>query len=238
MAITLKYWNGRGLMEVPRVCMAIAGKPKGCDYTDGRFDAPADNLEANLGRMPCIQCGDVHIGQSAAINFAVASHCGLMGDNFMEAAEILQVQEHLKEMSAAFRTLSAYGVEPTPEILDKWFDSGATDVTGPADRAGYGTRYLTWFMGRIEASLTGKDGFAVGNKISLADILMHNTFAEELSAADAAADFPKWKREAFHDKERMDAKLKNYPKIAASIAKVTNHPGFQKHIAERGVQGF
>jgi len=25
-AITLKYWNGRGLMEVPRMLLAIAGK--------------------------------------------------------------------------------------------------------------------------------------------------------------------------------------------------------------------
>ena len=25
-AITLKYWNGRGLMEVPRIMMAMAGK--------------------------------------------------------------------------------------------------------------------------------------------------------------------------------------------------------------------
>jgi len=25
-AITLKYWNGRGLMEVPRMILAIAGK--------------------------------------------------------------------------------------------------------------------------------------------------------------------------------------------------------------------
>ena len=25
--VELKYWNGRGLMEVPRMMMAIAGKP-------------------------------------------------------------------------------------------------------------------------------------------------------------------------------------------------------------------
>ena len=28
MSITLKYWNGRGLMDVPRIMLAIAGKVK------------------------------------------------------------------------------------------------------------------------------------------------------------------------------------------------------------------
>lgn len=26
MSITLKYWNGRGLMEIPRMLLAIGGK--------------------------------------------------------------------------------------------------------------------------------------------------------------------------------------------------------------------
>jgi glutathione S-transferase len=236
MSITLKYWNGRGLMEVPRVCLAIAGKSKDTDYVDGRHSAPADNLEANLGRMPCVQCGDCHIGQSVAINFAVASECGLMGSNTMEAAQILAIQEHLKEMGAAFRNLCSYGTEPSAEVLDKWFDTGATDVSGPADRAGYSTRFLTWWMGRIEACLG--DNFAVGGKLSLADVLMYNTFAEYLKPEEAAADTPAWKREVFGSKDRMDAKLKNYPKIQASINACAANAGFQNHLATRGVQGF
>ncbi len=40
-------------------------------------------------------------------------------------------------------------------------------------------RFGQWWIGRIEASLTGS-GFAVGDKLSLADILLYNTFAEEL----------------------------------------------------------
>ena len=110
-------------------------------------------------------------------------------------------------------------------------------MSGPADRAGYATRYLTWWMGRIEASL-GNDGFAVGSKMSLADVLMYNTFAEFLSKEQAAPDFPAWKAEAFGSKARVDTKLKNYPKIQASIAAVAANSGFQNHLATRGVQGF
>ena len=36
-----------------------------------------------------------------------------------------------------------YGVEPTPETLDKWFNTGATDASpAPADRAGAKERFL------------------------------------------------------------------------------------------------
>ena len=39
----LKYWNGRGLMEVPRTMLAL----KGVDYVDGRYttDAPYDGVK-------------------------------------------------------------------------------------------------------------------------------------------------------------------------------------------------
>lgn len=51
--IHLKYWNGRGLMEVPRMLLAAAGKTG--TYTDGRYSAPEGDLTANLGRMPICQ---------------------------------------------------------------------------------------------------------------------------------------------------------------------------------------
>lgn len=65
--VTLKYWNGRGLMEVPRMCMAIGGKT----FTDSRNDAPPANLEANLGRMPCCQVGDDTLANPSPLTFSV-----------------------------------------------------------------------------------------------------------------------------------------------------------------------
>jgi len=232
-ALHLKYWNGRGLMEVPRMCCAATGKV----FTDGRYNAPEGDLSCNLGRMPVAQVGDSYIGQSTAINFFVASDCGLMGSSTIEAAQILAIQEHLSEMTRAWRAVCSYGTEPTAEVLDKWFASGATDVTGPADRAGYATRFGQWWVGRIEAALTGT-GFAVGSKLSLADILLYNTFAEELKDTETPADTPQWKKEAFGSKARVATLLASSPKITASIAAVSANAGIQSWLAGRGPQGF
>merc|ERR1719509_347296 len=82
--LTLKYWNGRGLMEVPRMLLAKAGKTAGTDYTDGRYtsDPPTGNemalkdvgdLSANMGRMPVVESTAGSVGQSVAINYFVAA---------------------------------------------------------------------------------------------------------------------------------------------------------------------
>lgn len=237
MSITLKYWNGRGLMEVPRMMLAAAGKFPGTDYTDGRFDAPPADLECNLGRMPVCSVGDQHIGQSAAINHYIAAECGMMGSNNIEAAQIIGVCEHVKEMMTAFRGIVPYGAEPTAEALNKWFNEGATDSTGPAVREGYSSRYLSWWLGRIEASV-GAGGFAVGNKLSLADVVIYNALAEYLKESEAKEGTPAWRREAFADKARTDAKVAAHPKLAAIVASVAGNAGIQRWLDQRGVQGF
>ena len=129
------------------------------DYEDGRFNTPADGLTANLGRMPVMNVGDETIGQSLSIYYYIASENGLMGSSVLEAAKILSIFEHLKEMLASFRTLVPYGEEPTDEAANTWFESGSMDVLGTADSLKRDTRYLHWYMGRIEQTL-GTEGFA------------------------------------------------------------------------------
>lgn len=215
--------------------LAIAGKFPG-DYVDGRFDAPNGDLTANLGRMPVVEVGDAVIGQSAAMNYFLAAENGLMGSNNLEAAQIIAVGEHLKEVGTAWRALVPYGTEPSAEALEKWFTEGAKDVEGVADRAGYSTRFLTWWMGRIEKAL-GDKGFAVGDKISLADVLIYNMFGEFLKDEEAG-ELPAFKREPFGSKARTDAALAAHPKINASVQAVANNANVQKWLAARGPQGF
>lgn len=116
--LELKYWAGRGLMEVPRLLLAIDGKfPQDGDYQDGRYTTDPvsagddrrafadlkDQMGSNLGRMPIAKDGEKgSIGQSGAINFLVASKTGLMGGSAFEAAAILSVQEHIAEMNKAY----------------------------------------------------------------------------------------------------------------------------------------
>lgn len=237
MAISLKYWNGRGLMEVPRLMLAIAGKFPGDGYEDGRFNAPPEGLEQNLGRMPVVTVGDESFGQSGAINFVVASECGLMGSSTFDAGHILSISEHIKEMSQAFFKLVPWGTEPTAEKMDSWFDGGAKDLTGPADREGASTRYLSWYAGRIEAAL-GSGGYAVGDKLSLADVLIYYAFAETLADDQAGPDFPAFRKEPFGNKARTDEMLARHPRLKASCDAVASNENVQKWLRERGVQGF
>jgi glutathione S-transferase len=237
MAISLKYWNGRGLMEVPRMLLAINGKFPGAGYEDGRFDAPPAGLESNLGRMPVASIGGKSIGQSSAINFYIASECGLVGNNNFETAQIISVAEHIKELYQSYMKLVPWGSEPSAENSDLWFNQGSTDVTGPADSDGQPSRYLTWWGGRLEATL-GDEGYAVGNKLSLADVLIYYTFAETLAADQAPPDFPQHRREPFGSKARVDAFLEKHPKIKASCDAVFNNEGIQKWRAIRGAQHF
>lgn len=217
--------------------MSCYSLPQGDGYTDGRYDAPASDLECNLGRMPACSVGDQHIGQSAGINQYIASECGMLGDNNIEAAQIIAVNEHVKEMMTAWRALVPWNSEPSAEAADKWFDSGATDVTGPADRAGYSTRFLTWWLGRMEATV-GANGFSVGNKLSLADIMIYNALGEHLRPSEAKEGTPAWKCEAFGNKARTDAKVAQFPKLAAIVASVAANANIQKWLDTRGVQGF
>lgn len=234
--------------------LAMSGKfPRDGDYIDGRYTTDVESgvhadgrlayndikeeLGSNLGRMPVLACAAGEVGQSVAINYFLASELGLMGADHMEAATILAIQEHLKEMNSAFRTLVPYGSEPTKEAVDKWFEGGADDVKGAANMKTRSERFLRWFVGRIELQVGG-DGYAVGGKPSLADALIFNAFNEHLSSAQAKETVKPFNREPFTSLSRTASVLKAAPKLCKVIANVEAHPGIQRWLAERGIQGF
>ena len=61
-------------------------------------------------------------------------------------------------------------------------------------------RRLHWFMGRLENLIPGSDGFAVGGKLSLADVLIYNAFAEFLEDAQASEAVKPFGKAPFTDK--------------------------------------
>lgn len=256
MAMELKYWDGRGLSEVTRMCLAAGGKFPPGDYTDARYFREgqtasanakpydqADGLKMNLGRMPCLTVGSDGIGQSTAINYYVAAENGLMGKGNLEAAQILAIAEHLKEMMGpALGWQKVYPpsnppMAPTEEQLNTWFDTGAEDADGTALMANRMERRFKWWAGRIEATL-GDAGFAVGGALSLADILLYNTFAEVLTDEECTPTTPAFRREPFSSKARTDAALARFPKIKASCDAVAKNANIQKWLGMRGKQNF
>jgi len=248
--IDLKYWNGRGLMEVPRTLLALAGMFPSSDYVDGRYttdDPPTppaqsislieDKLAANLGRMPVLTVGNDSVGQSAAINYYLAASLGFMGSNHFEAARIISIQEHLKEMKDAYRKIIPYGSEPTEDNLKTWFEDGAKDQSPARADMQNRTRYASWFAGRIEY-IVGGDGYAVGSKISLADVLIYNTFAETLEPSQAKEGMASHRMVPFCSKEKTEALLEKHPKLKKICSTVASRPGVKKWISMRGVQAF
>jgi len=253
MAIELKYWDGRGLMEVPRMILAVAGKFPG-DYVDGRYyregqtpstdakpyDTVKDQLGANLGRLPVLDVdGAPGVGQSTAINYYLAQTNGLFGKDALEGAKILNICEHIKEMSGSMRKVMPYGVDVTDEMKKTWFESGAEDESpGPADSSKGGERFFKWWTKRIEFCL-GDGGWAVGGSISLADLIIYNAFAEVMNPGEETSDaVAAYRKVPFADKAMTDAGLASCPKIKAVCDNVAKNENIQKWLKSRPKMNF
>jgi len=235
--VKLSYWGGRGLMEVPRFCYAIAGKEVEDVMVSGTSDM-GSTLDCNLGRVPLLECAEGGIGQSAAINFYAASECDLLGSSTFETAQVIAFTEHIKELKTAYGSLVPFGKEPTAESIATFFDTDvATDFSGPADSSKRSSRYLKWFMGRMEG-LVGDDGFAVGGKLTLADVMLYNTFADTLDdGALANKALPSYRREPFGSAEKTTAELEKHPKLKACVASVAEHANVAKYVEARSKSG-
>lgn len=160
----------------------------------------------------------------------------MLGSTTLETAQVLGMCEHLKELAGAFRSVVPWGTEPTPEALNAFFDTNeATDFTGPADRNKMGQRKLLWFLGRLEAQAPG-DGFLVGGKLSLADVVLFDLFANSLTPEQC--DLPAHRRESFACNARTAAALSKHPKLRAVVANVGDNSNLRSWLATRGKQGF
>jgi len=219
---------------------AVAGKFPGKDYTDDRCGgnpATMGNLDMNLGRMPVLETPEGSIGSSGAIHAYVGRLNNQLGDNDLQAGQILSVFEHLKECKEAYMKLVPWGSVPTKEQEDKWFgDDGALDKEGVAVMSNRNKRHLKWFLGRIEG-IAGDKGHLVGDRISLADILMFFSFGDNLDAK-VHADMEAFKREVFGNAARTNEALAGYPKLKAILEKVSADENLQKWLQTRGKQGF
>jgi len=233
--LRLIYWGGRGLMEPARMMCALSGTP----FTDERHswgNAMPEGavVEANLGRMPvCVTPSGVSIGQSPAIWHYVAESTGMLGANATEAATIFAFASHFKELTDAFTALVPYGTEPTAAAFAAFFDEkAALDFSGSADMASRSKRGFCWYANRMEG-LVGKDGFAVGNKTSLADILIFRYFGDVMRAGPENEKARPAQREPFESLARVAKALEKCPKLRAIIEKVRGNAKLAAYLASR-----
>lgn len=196
-----RYFDLRGLGEIARVILAIAK----VEYKDVRYpidvttfarpefdkDSAAGVFDVNMCRLPILEVDGWEIGQSRAIERFLARRHGLMGSNDLEAAYIDCLSEHVRDIKQKYADARA----------------GKKDEALAEAKANFLSNELPKWLEKLEKCLKG-DGFAVGDKISLADINIHSLIADY-----------------FDDKEAALAACANCPKLLASTAKVQEAAG-------------
>jgi glutathione S-transferase len=170
--LELKYFGARGAAETARVILALAE----AEYTDtrfeiapGSFEAPefkkakeSGDLDANLGRAPLLVVDGAQIGQSKAIERFLAKKFGFMGDSDIEAAQIDCIAEHCRDVkdAQAKKGFSMFTRDKTDEekaeSKKEWYE---TDMPAMLEK-----------LEKAVALTSGKAGYAVGEKITYADI--------------------------------------------------------------------
>mmetsp|Transcript_38872 Transcript_38872/g.28754 ORF Transcript_38872/g.28754 Transcript_38872/m.28754 type:complete len:218 (+) Transcript_38872:45-698(+) len=173
-----EYFNARGLGEITRYLFALAGK----EFEDFRyplilpnFDRPEyeaardlGEFRVNMDRVPVLTInGTLKIGQSRAIERYLAKKFGFFGSNEIEELLIDAVTEHLRDIKQKYN--------------DAKVGKSGEDLT--AVKTNFVQNELPKWLDKLEYSL-GKDGYAVGGRVSLADVIIFNFLTEYFDAAN------------------------------------------------------
>jgi len=189
---TLRYFDGRGVAETSRMLFVLAGE----DFEDKRYsisfgtpgdfstiqrdefdaDKAAGKMDVAMGKVPVLEAGaDFALPQSKAIERYLAAKFGMMGSTVEEAAWVDAVAEHIRDINTAYSQKGTFFMkdqEKKKEIESKWLGEE-----------------LPVMLGKLEKSLPGVDGFAVGSKLSYADVLIFRLLKDTYSGVNAAETF-------------------------------------------------
>ncbi|KAJ8026820.1 Hematopoietic prostaglandin D synthase [Holothuria leucospilota] len=194
------YFNVEALGETSRYIFAVAGQ----EYEDIRIeeaDWPKMKEGTPLGQLPYLDVDGERIPQSMAINRYLSRKFGLYGENDIEKARIDVVLEVLEELG--YHTVKA--IYEKDEGVKQTLLKELAEVQAPK------------YLGLLEKLLVanqGGDGYFVGSKISLADIVVFNWVHDRLPYFKIINKEPRL--QALVDKikalPRMNAWLKKRPK--------------------------
>lgn len=189
------YFDGRGRGEPGRMLFAVAGVP----FEDKRISQeewPALKSKTPSGSMPLLEVDGQILTQSMVIFRHLARCFGLDGDNLLDKARVDEIVEYLVEVkTAGFKLL----FPPTdPEALKKVKEDFQTALEKSCGQ-----------IERIMSCNKASDGWAVGKKMSAADVMLFEAFESALSKDAAVLDkFPKIK--ACRQKVQECKKMKEY----------------------------
>ncbi|XP_061162764.1 glutathione S-transferase 1-like [Saccostrea echinata] len=188
------YFDARGRAEPARMLFAVAGVP----FEDRRIkqeDWPALKPKTPIGSLPVLEVDGESIAQSLVI-FRHLSRCfGLDGKTLLDKARIEEIVENLTEVKeAGFKVAFCQDEEEKKKLQEscmKTFDNVCNRIE------------------KIISSNKSKDGWAVGEKMSFADIMLFEVFEGTLKQDPSALDkYPKIK--ACRQKAEANKNLKDY----------------------------
>ena len=187
--LKLNYFNGRGLGETARLILAVANETyedfryplKIIDMTTYDMERPefdeakaTGKLWKSMGKVPFLNVGgDTIISQSKAIERYLAGRFNMMGSSPEEAALIDSYCEYIRDFKTAYQ--GAKRKEDRKTALVEWFE-----VTLPAKLWEFDVLLTrnTDFQDIPETIILPNKRFAVGGKLSLADIVIYSFLSD------------------------------------------------------------
>ena len=197
--LKLNYFNGRGMGETARLIMVAANET----YEDFRYplkiidwathsmerpefdaDQSSGKLWKSMGKVPFLNVGDdTVISQSKAIERYLAGRFDMMGSSPEEAALIDSYCEYIRDFKTAYQ--GAKRKEDRETSLAEWFT-----ITLPSKLKEFDMLLTrnTDFQDIPETIILSNKRFAVGGKLSLADIVIYSFLSDFFDNKEGVSD--------------------------------------------------
>lgn len=226
----LTYFNGRGLAETSRILFAAAG----VDFEDCRYpitvldwatykmereefdqDKASGKLWQSMDKLPFLEVDGEVISQSKAIERFLATKFDMMGSSHLEAAKIDSLCEWVRDFKDIYQKVRGAPVDEKEEAKTKFFGE-----TLPERLVAFNKIVAVTSSSSSEESVfnfTGSEQlYAVGNKLSLADIVIYAFLVE-----------------FFDDKELAQKAYDTCDKLKAIVNTVSSLEGVKKWLETR-----
>lgn len=212
--LTLVYFNARGLAETSRLLLALAQ----VDYVDKRYpleivdpvnhiyirnefdkDKKEGMFDKSMGKLPilrvCENGNTTDISQSKAIERFISKRYGLMGTNLLEEARIDAVCECIRDIKERYQKIR---------------------TGNESEKLNYFQVVLPTEFSDLVKVLDSDTKYAIGNKISLADVSIYCLITQFYDNKDALKNI-----------------AANIAKIRDIIIKVASRPEIRVYLSDR-----
>jgi|TARA_B110000914_G_C15441004_1_gene436084 glutathione S-transferase len=226
--LKLNYFNGKGMCETSRLILVAVGKK----FEDYRYpikindwatydierkefdeDKASGKLVKSMGKVPFLNVGDGVISQSKAIERYLARRFKIMGETFEEGALIDSYCEYIRDFKTAYQAVKRK--ENREEAMKEWFGLTLPQKLVEFDKLIYENIDFQNMITPLPRQ------FAVGNKLSLADIVIYSFLT----------DF-------FDDKESVRSACSNCNVLKAIVKDVGEIPQIKKWVENREDTAF